>query len=72
MQDFNSIGSTESKEKLHGDYYITQEIFLVSTPKSIYVVQTQIPSPNSQLGAQDDYSLWVTEWLNNFRIADER
>jgi hypothetical protein len=64
MRESSKIGPTKSREKLYDNYYITQDIFLLATPKSIYVINTQIPSPDSRPGAQDDYSPWVTEWLS--------
>jgi hypothetical protein len=67
-QDLISIGGIKEKEKYYSDYYITLEVFMISTPKDIYMVNIHVPSPDPLPRPEHSYFSWVNEWLGDFRV----
>jgi hypothetical protein len=51
----------------YSSYYQRNELLLVSTKDSVYLVQTSVPSQDPL--PRDEYFQWVTEWLSNFAIV---
>jgi hypothetical protein len=53
-------------EASYSQYYIRQEIILVSTPTDFYLMNTSIPGP--ELVPRGEYFTWVNAWFGELAI----
>jgi hypothetical protein len=50
----------------HANYFVTQEVIMISTQNAIYIVQTSVP--NHEPVPRNEYFVWVNEWLGDFAV----
>jgi len=48
------------------EFYLSRELFIISTIKGLYVIKTCLPS--ADLRVQEDDAAWITNWFNSFLI----
>ncbi|MCH8275631.1 MAG: hypothetical protein IH851_12670 [Armatimonadetes bacterium] len=67
LQSITTLSDVTIDGEHYANYFVTEEVIMISTPEALYFVQTSVP--NHEPAPRNEYFVWVSEWLSDFAVV---